>query len=269
MRPSFYVISRCCSDEYFSLVTPSGIYALTIPTCATWNQTGITVAGNSNGTSGSSLASLWTPVSIFVDNNYTLYVTDRDNNRILKYYSNTASGILVAGNLTAGNSAGQLNSPKGVAVDQFGTVIVADSSNYRIQQFASGSLIGVTSATNSSVNLLGQVRDLHIDVNNNVYVTDSDNSQVVQYHLYNGIGVVLAPTNKTGSGANQLQGPFGNFMDGNGTLYIADAGNQRIQKWPSNAVSGMTVAGITGSPGSNSTQLSSPYSIVVDNNGYV
>ena len=269
MRSSFSVISRCCSAEYFSLVTPSGIYALTIPTCATWNQTGITVAGNSSGTSGSSLASLWTPVSIFVDNNYTLYVADRDNNRILKYYPNTANGILVAGNLTAGNIAGQLNSPKGVAVDQYGTVIVADSSNYRIQQFASGSLIGVTSATNSSVNPLGQVRDLHIDVNNNIYVTDSDNSQVVKYYPYNGIGVVLAPTNRTGTGANQLQGPFGNFMDGNGTLYIADAGNQRIQKWPSNAVSGMTVAGITGSPGSNSTQLSSPYSIIVDNNGYV
>lgn len=225
MRSSSYVISRRCSDEYFSLVTPSGIYALTIPTYATWNQTGTTVAGNSIGTSGSSLALLRTPVSIFVDNNYTLYVTDRDNNRILKYYSNTAIGILVAGNLTAGNSAGLLYSPKGVAVDQYGIVIVADSSNYRIQQFAPGSLIAVTSATNSTVNLLGQVRDLHIDVNNNIHVTDSDNSQVVKYYPYNGIGVVLAPTNRTGSGANQLQGPFGNFMDGNGTLYIVDAGN--------------------------------------------
>ncbi|CAF3759190.1 unnamed protein product [Rotaria sordida] len=249
--------------------TPSGIWALTIPTCATWNQTGITVAGNENGTYGSDLTSLYGPVSIFVDNNYTLYVADRDNNRIMKYYTNTRTGIVVAGNLTAGSSSTQLNSPKGVAVDQYGSVIVADSSNYRIQQFVSGSMIGTTVASNSSVNPLGQVRDLHIDVNNNIYVTDSDNSQVVKFFPYNGIGVVLAPTNGIGSGANQLSTPYGNFMDGNGTLYIADSGNSRVQMWSAGATTGITVAGITGSAGSNSSQLRNPYSIIVDNNGYI
>jgi sugar lactone lactonase YvrE len=215
------------------------------------------------------LTSIYSPVSIFVDNNYTLYVSDRDNNRITKYYANSTTGIVVAGNLTAGSSATQLNSPKGVAVDQYGSVIVADSSNYRIQQFTSGSMIGTTIASNSSVNPLGQLRDLHIDVNNNIYVTDSDNNQVVKYYPYNGIGVVLAPTNGSGSGANQLLNPYGNFMDGNGTLYITDLGNHRVQKWVASAISGTTVAGITSSPGSNLTQLSNPYSIVVDNNGYV
>ncbi|CAF3606022.1 unnamed protein product [Rotaria sp. Silwood1] len=185
----------------------------------------------------------------------------------MKYYANATIGIVVAGNLTAGNSSTQLNSPKGVAVDQYGSVIVADSSNYRIQQFVSGSMIGITLASNSSVNLLGQVRDLHIDVNNNIYITDSDHSQVVKYYPYNSIGVVLAPTNGTGSGANQLSAPYGNFIDGNGALYIADAGNHRVQMWPAGATTGITVAGITGSPGSNSSQLRNPYSIIVDNNG--
>ncbi|CAF3594515.1 unnamed protein product [Rotaria sp. Silwood1] len=221
---------------------PSGIYALTIPTCATWNQTGITVAGNQNGTYGSDLSSIYSPVSIFVDNNYVLYVTDRDNNRIMKYYANATIGIVVAGNLTAGNSSTQLNSPKGIAVDQYGSVIVSDSSNYRIQQFVSGSMIGITLA---------------------------NHSQVVKYYPYNSIGVVLAPTNGTGSGANQLSAPYGNFIDGNGALYIADAGNHRVQMWPAGATTGITVAGITGSPGSNSSQLRNPYSIIVDNNGYI
>jgi hypothetical protein len=123
------------------LVTPSGIYALTIPTCATWNPTGITVAGNANGTAGSDLSSLNATVSIFVDNNDTLYVCDRNNNRIMKYYANATSGILVAGNLTAGNTSSQLNLPKGVAVDQYGAIIVADSLNYRIQSFPVGSTV--------------------------------------------------------------------------------------------------------------------------------
>jgi sugar lactone lactonase YvrE len=252
-----------------SIVIPTGIYALTIPTCATWNQTGITVAGNANGTLGSDSRSLWYPVSIFVDNNGTLYICDRDNNRIMKYYANATSGLDVAGNLTAGSSSSQLNSPKGVAVDQYGAIIVGDSSNYRIQKFPVGSTVGTTIAINSSLNPLGQTRDLHIDVNNNIYVTDSDYSRILKFYPYNGIGVILAPTNGSGSGANQLLTPYGNFIDGNQTLYVADRGNHRIQMWLVGATSGTTVAGVTGIPGSNLTLLNSPNAVIVDNNGYV
>lgn len=251
------------------LDVPTGIYALKIPTCATWNQTGITVAGNMNGTVGSDLTSLRVPVSIFIDNNFTLYVTDRDNSRIMKYYPNSNVGIVVAGNSTAGNSATQLNSAKGVAVDQMGAVIVADSNNYRIQRFLPGSLTATTEAANSSSNLLGQTRDLHIDVNNNVYVTDSDFSRIIKFIPNNGIGVVLAGQNGSGSAANQFLGPFGNFIDGSNTLYVADSGNSRVQMWLSQATAGTTVAGITNSSGSALTQLSNPYAVIADNNGYV
>ncbi|CAF4114248.1 unnamed protein product, partial [Rotaria magnacalcarata] len=170
-----------------SIVTflPTGIYALSIPTCATWNQNGITVAGNSNGNSGSDLASLTNPVDIFVDNNYTLYIADRDNNRVVRYYTNDTIGTVVAGNSTTGNSPSELNAPKGIAVDQYGAIIVADSSNYRIQRFPLGSTVGTTLAINSTINILGQVRDLHINVNNEIFVTDSDYSHVIKYYPNN------------------------------------------------------------------------------------
>ncbi|CAF5174410.1 unnamed protein product, partial [Rotaria sp. Silwood1] len=93
---------------------PVGIYALTIPTCATWNETGITMGGNSNGSVGSDLLSLSSPVSIFIDNNDNLFVCDRDNYRILKFTPNSTTGIIVAGNGTAGNESNQLRGPKGV-----------------------------------------------------------------------------------------------------------------------------------------------------------
>ncbi|CAF4012444.1 unnamed protein product [Adineta steineri] len=261
--------STTTTTETTITFTPSGIYALKIPTCATWNQTGITVAGNANGTAGSDLGSLRGPVSIFVDNNNTLYVCDRSNNRIMKYYANTNTGIVVAGNLTAGNSSSQLKLPKGVAVDQYGAIIVADSSNYRIQRFPFGSTVATTIAKNSSSNLLGQIRDLHIDVNNNIYVTDSDYNQIVKYYPNSGIGVILAPTNGAGSGADQVNAPFGNFVDGNQTLYIADSGNQRVQMWAVGATSGVTIAGVAGVAGSNLTLLNNPNAVIVDNNGYI
>jgi DNA-binding beta-propeller fold protein YncE len=112
-----------------------------ISPCATWNQTGITVAGNENGTSGSDLGSFSSPIDIFVDSSYTLFVVDGSNNRVVKYYVNAVSGILVAGNLTAGSSSSQFNQPKGIAIDQAGDVIIGDTANYRIQKFPCGSTV--------------------------------------------------------------------------------------------------------------------------------
>jgi sugar lactone lactonase YvrE len=208
-------------------------------------------------------------VSIFIDNNYTLYVCDRDNDRILKYVVNATTGIVAAGDGTSGNSPTRLNSPKGVAVDQMGDIIVGDSSNYRIQQFPLGSTVGITVAINSSVNILGQTRDLHIDVDNVIYVTDSDYSRIVKFYPYNGIGVILAGSSGPGSGPDQFNQPYGNFIDGNQTLFVADYGNDRVQMWTAGATNGTTVAGITSSSGSTLAKLNNPRAVVVDNNGYV
>ena len=252
-----------------SLDVPTGIYALQIPTCATWNQTGVTIAGNANGTAGTDARSLNATVSIFLDNNYTLYVCDRENHRIMKYEINDTVGTVVAGTGMPGNGPTELNEPKGVAVDQMGAVIVADSDNYRIQRFPLGSLVGTTIAANSSNNLLGQTRDLHIDVNNAVYVTDSDYSRIVKYYPNNGIGVILAGSSGPGAGAEQFDEPYGNFIDGNDTLFIADYGNHRVQMWLQGSTNGTTVAGVTNSSGSTLARLKNPRAVITDNNGYV
>lgn len=225
------------------------------------------MAGNQNGTLGADLGSLSAPVSIFIDNSDVLYVADRDNHRVTKYYQNSSIGIIVAGNGTAGDDPSQLRGLKGVAVDQYGAIIVADSDNYRIQKFLVNSTVGITLASNTSVNPLGQMRDLHIDINNNIYVTDSDYNQVVKYIPFSSIGIVVAGGGAPGSGANQLSTPFGNFVDPNGTLYVADQTNQRVMKYQPGSLNGTMVAG-NGTAGSTAFQLSSPPAVVVDNNGY-
>ncbi|CAF1684188.1 unnamed protein product [Rotaria magnacalcarata] len=208
-------------------------------------------------------------MNIFVDINYTLYIADRDNNQIVRYYTNDTIGTVVTGNSTPGNSPSELNAPKGIAVDQYGAIIVADSSNYRIQRFPLGSTVGTTLAINSTINILGQVRDLHINVNNEIFVTDSDYSHVLKYYPNNGVAVILAGNYGSGSAANQLSSSYGNFVDGNETLYVADYGNNRVQMYLIGATSGTTIAGITGSSGSSLMQLNGPIAVVVDNNGYI
>ena len=52
------------------------------------------------------------------------------------------------------------------------------------------------------------------------------------------------------------------------TIYIADAGNHRIQRWAYGACSGVTVAG-TGTAGAADSQLSYPVSVTIDRNQYM
>lgn len=209
-----------------------------------------------------------TPVTIFVDNNYTLYVCDRDNHRIMKYLTNETDGIVVAGlTKSPGSNSTQLRSPKGVAVDQTGAIIVADSNNYRIQRFPLGSIQGITIGQNASTTPLGQARDLRIDVNNVVYITDSDYSRIVKFLPGNTVGIVVAGSAGVGSSPDQFSSPFGTFVNESKILYVADKSNHRIQQWMADAPNGTTVAGITGVSGSNLSQLFAPQAVTLDNNG--
>ena len=74
-----------------------------------------------------------------------------------------------------------------------------------------------------------------------------------------------------GTTLNEFYEPHGVFVDKHDTLYVADTRNDRILKFPPGSTSttnGKVVAGGNG-PGSNSKQLSFPYSLYVDLNGNI
>jgi sugar lactone lactonase YvrE len=81
-------------------------------------------------------------------------------------------------------------------------------------------------------------------------------------------GVTVAGGNGTGSFANQLNTPPAIYKDKKGNFYIADAGNNRVQKWLAGATQGTTVAGGNGY-GSAANQLASPQDVFVDKSGYI
>jgi sugar lactone lactonase YvrE len=62
--------------------------------------------------------------------------------------------------------------------------------------------------------------------------------------------------------------PRGITLDYTYTLYIADYGNNRVQKYVRNASTGITVAG-NGSASSSSNQLTGPSDVAVDVNGNI
>ena len=71
-----------------------------------------------------------------------------------------------------------------------------------------------------------------------------------------------------GVAANQLRAPYSILFDSNNSLYVADALNNRIQKWAKGATSGVTVAGQSnGGAGTSLTAFNFIVGMVMDSGG--
>ncbi|CAF1624411.1 unnamed protein product [Adineta ricciae] len=147
---------------------------------------GITVAGDSNGSSGVTAALLHYPFGVYVDSAGNVYVADTYNHRIQKWAPGATSGITVAGDSTGsyGVTAALLHYPIGVYVDSAGNVYVADYSNHRIQKWAPGATNGITVVGSSSgssgvtAGLLYYPYGVYVDSAGNMYVADTYNSRI-------------------------------------------------------------------------------------------
>lgn len=88
---------------------------------------------------------------------------------------------------------------------------------------------------------------------------------------WNSTGITVAGiTDSFGTAANQLTNPFGVTLDSLDTLFVADRGNNRVQKWLPGASNGTTVAGqFNGAPGTGLNYLTQPGNVNVDSSGNV
>ncbi len=60
-------------------------------------SSGVTVAGQSNGTVGASSTALQTPVGIVLDSSNNMYFTDRLNHRVMYWANGASSGSVIFG----------------------------------------------------------------------------------------------------------------------------------------------------------------------------
>lgn len=80
----------------------------------------------------------------------------------------------------------------------------------------------------------------------------------------NGTTVAGNINGNTGTNSFALDHPTGIAFDKYGYMYVADYGNNRIQRYAPNSLNGMTVAG-TGGGGTATTKLDQPTAVLVDN----
>ncbi|CAF1556356.1 unnamed protein product, partial [Adineta steineri] len=101
-----------------------------------FNNEGIIVAGG-NG-KGNQLNQLNLPTFIFVDEDQTVYVSDRNNCRVMKWRKGAKEGTVVAGGNGEGENLNQLYYPQGVIVDDLNQIYVADYENNRVMRWCEG-----------------------------------------------------------------------------------------------------------------------------------
>ena len=214
-----------------------------------------TVAGsNSVGDGGPALAALFSQVEgVAVDVAGNVYVADADNHRVRKITPDgtitTVAGIGIAGFSGDGGLAAQasLNQPYGLAVDVLGNLYIADLGNARIrkvttdgkvQTVAGGGTVAATpGSTHQAVEIqLTAPRNLAVDLDGTLYLSDFGANIVYRVSAAGAVDV-LAGTGVAGysgdaSSANmaQLNAPAGIALDHNGSVYIADSGNNCIRQ---------------------------------------
>ncbi|CAF1458586.1 unnamed protein product [Adineta steineri] len=144
---------------------------------------GIVVAGG-NG-KGNKLNQLNFPTFIFVDEDQSVYVSDRENHRVMKWKKDAKEGTIVAGGNGRGAYLNQLSEPAGVAVDDLGHIYVADCNNHRIMRWCEakeeGEIVIGENVEGTKSNQLDRPRDLSFDDEGNLYVADDWNQRIEKF----------------------------------------------------------------------------------------
>jgi sugar lactone lactonase YvrE len=257
-----------------------------------------TVAGDGTagfGGDGASATSavLGFPLGVALDSAGNVFIADYDNNRVRKV---TPFGLIttVAGTGSPGFSgdegpalAAKLFKPYGLAVDSGGNLLIADSYNERIRKVTAAGVISTFAGNGLSAfagdggpATKGQFYPFGIGLNSagNLYIADWSNNRIRRVTPADVITTVAGSATKGffGDGgpatAARLSGPYDVAVDGSGSLYIADTGNNRIRKvTPAGVIStvaGNNTNGWSGDGGpAIAASLSSPESVAVDGPG--
>jgi tripartite motif-containing protein 71 len=157
------------------------------------------------------------PVGIAIDSSDNVYISDSENNRIVKLSKN---GNYLTQWGSKGASRNQFNNPQGVAIDSSGNVYVVDSGNYRIMKFDSTGTYLTEWGTPGSKD--GQFQSPHgiaIDSSGNVYVTDTGNRRIQKF---DSTGSYITEWVSPENGDGQFQNPIGIVVDSSNNVYVVD-----------------------------------------------
>ncbi|ACL17263.1 Carbohydrate binding family 6 [Methanosphaerula palustris E1-9c] len=142
-----------------------------------------------------------------------------------------------SGDLINNWSPGGKKNPLGVAVDSNNNVYISYFNSNQIRKFTSN---GTWLATwgradgvhGSNATEFWAPTDIGVDGDDNVYVADTDNNRI---QIFNAAGLPLGSLGNTaphsGQGSGAFNRPSDVAVDSTGTVFAADTGNNRIQRF--------------------------------------
>ena len=199
-------------------------------------------------------AQLNLPAGLALDNTGTLYIADSGNN-IVRAVSNgnitTIAGTRILGYQGDGGPAIYANlwSPQAVALDTAGNVYIGDTGNGNIREISRGTISTAAAA-------VGGAFGLALDAAGNLYFADETGNTINE--LSNGVVTTIAGDGTLGFGGDngpaasaQLAGPSGIALDGEGNIFFADTGNQRVRRISHGVITTVAGNGTAGYSGDN------------------
>ncbi|CAF1433709.1 unnamed protein product [Adineta steineri] len=147
-----------------------------------YNNEGIVVAGGNE--QGNELNQLDFPKFIFVDEYQSVYVSDQNNHRVIKWRKDAKKGTVVAGGNGQGRNLNQLSQPEGVFVDDLGRIYVADCVNDRVMRWCEEKKEGeIVVGENDQRDQLCGPCGLSFDDEGNLYIADCDNYEIKKFEI--------------------------------------------------------------------------------------
>ncbi len=219
--------------------------------------------------SNTAQSKLNSPYDVARDSSGNLYIVDQTNHEIRKITASTGVISTIAGTGSSGSTdgvaatSGKLASPRGIAVNSAGDIFIADTGNQAIRYIPAGGYttndyglgnvtagniytiagsLGQTSGSgtydsNCSQTAVGQKlnspRDVAVDSNGVVYITDAGNSRLVKVRTdgkgcaFAGLGASFQ--NGVAATSTTVNQPEGITTDSSNNVIFADKSNNEIR----------------------------------------
>ena len=223
------------------------------------DQTGVITTFAGNGTvsgfggegEAAALTPIDTPEGVTADQAGNVYLTDTAHNRVIQV--DTAGNIhTIAGTGTAGFSNGgdgalpQVYNPSGLALDGSANLYIADTQNQCVRMLTPEGVMSTVAGTgvsgfggdggpaaNAELSVPSAVA---VDSAGNVYIADTGNNRVRVVTTDGNINTIAGTGDASYNGDTgaaltiALSGPNGLAFDGQGDLFVADSGNNRVRE---------------------------------------
>ncbi|MGA2739646.1 MAG: hypothetical protein ABSG65_19680 [Bryobacteraceae bacterium] len=223
-------------------VSPAGMIATF---AGSGTSCGFGAAGNP-----ATLTPLCAPQGVVADLAGNTYIADTKHN-LVSMVDSAGNIQIVAGNGTAGDAGagntawGELYQPQGVALDSAGNLYIADTQNHRIRVLAPGGAISTVAGTGTAgfggdggaatAAQLNAPSEVAVDAVGNIYIADTLNHRVRLVTTDGNIATIAGTGDAAYNGDDgpavqiALSSPYGVTLDGQGNVYVADTGNNRVR----------------------------------------